>query len=109
MGDEVEPDAADAGLVELGEIGVGERVVDHRHPGEPTLTPDDRVDHRRVVGAVAARLDEHRPRQAKTILQALEVVTSGVRRGVGPVGCEREPASPARRCGSGRRTRSAEE
>ena len=31
MGDEVEARAADAGVVESGDVGIGERFVDHRH------------------------------------------------------------------------------
>ena len=90
MSDEVEARAPHADVVQLGDVGVRERLVDHRHPGVPARAPLERIDHRRVVGPVATRLDEHRPRQTEPPLQLLEQVEAGVGRGVGPVGSERE-------------------
>ncbi len=77
-------------IVERGDVGVGERLVDHRHAGVATRPADERVDHGRVVGAVAARLHEDGARQTETLLQNLEVVDAGVGRRVGAIGGERE-------------------
>ena len=90
VGDEVEPCATHAGVVQLGDVGVGERLVDHRHARVATLPAMQGVDHRRVVGAVAAGLHEHGPRQPEPLLQAFEVVDAGVGRRVRPVGGVRE-------------------
>ena len=95
VGDEVEAGAAHAGVVEAGDVGVGERLVDHRHPGVAALAALEGVDHRHVVGAVAARLDEHRPREPEPELQALEGVDAGVGWRVGAVGGVREPRGRA--------------
>ena len=95
MGDEVETCAADTDVVEPTDVGVGERFVDHRHAGVPAGAAFDRVDHRRVVRAVAARLDEHGTRQTEPFLQCFEVVDARVGRGVGPVGGEREAVAGA--------------
>ena len=90
VGDEVEPGAAHAGVVEHAELSLVERAVDHRHSGVPPAAADEGVDHCRVVGAVTARLDEHGARQAESFLKIGELVEPGVRRGVRPVCRERE-------------------
>ena len=90
MGDEVETCAADTDVVEPTDVGVGERFVDHRHARVAAGAAFDRVDHRRVVRAVAARLDEHGTGQTEPFLQCFEVVDARVGRRVGPVGGERE-------------------
>ena len=74
---------------------VGERLVDHRHAGVPAVAAPQRVDHRRVVGAVAAGLHEDRPRQSEPVLESLELVDARIGRRVGPVGREREPVRGA--------------
>ena len=49
----------------------------------------------RVVGAVAAGLDEHGPAQTEPLLERLEVLDPAVGWRVGPVGSEREAMSRA--------------
>ena len=68
MLDEVEASAPDAGVVELAELVVAERLVDHRHAGIATASVAESVEHRRVVGAVAARLHENGVLQAEALL-----------------------------------------
>ncbi len=59
VGDEIEAGTADTDVVEPTDVDIGEGFVDHRHTRVATGTAFDRVDHRRVVRAVTARLDEH--------------------------------------------------
>ena len=90
MGDEVEPGAANAGVVQRADAAVVERIVEHRHPGAATPPTHQGVDHRRVVGAVTARLDEHRPGESDAFVQPEKLVEAGVGRRVRTVGSERE-------------------
>ena len=80
VGDEVEAGAAHTGVVQRGDVGVGERLVDHGHAGVAAVAAYEGVDHGGVVGAVTARLHEHSARQSETILQHLEVVDAGIGR-----------------------------
>ena len=91
VGDEVEPGATHAGVVERADLRVGERIVDHRHAGEAPAATADGVEHRRVVGAVTARLDEHRAAEPEALLQLDELLESSVGRRVRTVDGEREP------------------
>ena len=90
VGDEVDPRAPNTGFVELGDLGVGRRVVDHGHASVATVAAPERVEQRGVVGAVAARLHEHGPRQPEALLEAREVIDAGVGRRVAAGGRERE-------------------
>src|SRR5690606_25012419 len=74
VGDEVDPGAPDPGLVEGRQVIGGERLVDHRHPGEAAGAAPQGVDHRGVVGAVAARLHEHGPGEAEVVVQPDQIV-----------------------------------
>ena len=56
--DEVEPHAADPGLVELAQLGLADVAVDGRDPAGPALGGAHGVDHRPVVRAVARGLDD---------------------------------------------------
>ena len=58
--DEVESGAAHTGGVERSNVGIGERLIDHRHACVAPVAAAKRIDHRGIVGAVARRLHEHR-------------------------------------------------
>ena len=90
VGDEVEPGAADAGVVQLVQLGVAGAVVDHRHAGVAARVAAQGVEQGAVVGAVAAGLDEHGPRQPEPGVEPGEVVDAGVGRRVAAAGRERE-------------------
>jgi len=86
VGDEVEAGAADACVVEVGDVGARERLVDHRHSGVPTPTTDERIDHRQVVDAVALACTNTARDSREPELQALERVDARVGWGVGAIG-----------------------
>jgi hypothetical protein len=64
MLDEIGAHAAHAAFVEPVEIGIGEAVVDDGDAAIAFGVGGDAVEHRQVVGAVAARLHDHRARPA---------------------------------------------
>ena len=71
---EIEAHAAHSARVQLLELALGRVVPDHRHsaPSAARLVsprPSDRIEHRAVVLAVAARLDQHRARETQMLVQ----------------------------------------
>ena len=69
MLDEIEAHAAHAAVVQLVVIGVGEAVVDDGDAAIALRIGRDAVEHRRVVGAVAARLHDHGALDAEMVVQ----------------------------------------
>jgi hypothetical protein len=69
MLDEIEAHAAHAAFVELVEIGLAEAVVDDGDAAIALGIGGDAVEHRLVVDAVAARLHDHRARDAEMAVQ----------------------------------------
>ena len=95
MFDEVEPRAPHPDVVQRRDVGIGERLIDHRHARISAGAALECVDHRRVVGAMARRLDEHRSVQREAFLQPRELFDARVRRGVRAIGREREAVGRA--------------
>jgi hypothetical protein len=58
--DEIETHAADAGFVERADLVRGNVRLDHRDAAQPLATPRQRIEQRAIVGAVDARLHQHR-------------------------------------------------
>jgi hypothetical protein len=71
---EVKPCSSDPHLVKLLNLTIGEGLIDHRNAGITTIATDDRIDHRAVIGAVAAGLDKDCTRESETLLQPLKLL-----------------------------------
>ncbi len=82
---EIETHAAHAAGVELVEILVGEAVVDDRDAAIALWVRRNAVEHRRVVGAVAARLHDDRALDAEMRMQRREHFLRRILRRVAPV------------------------
>ena len=70
-GIEVEPHAAHAGLVHALQLGERRLRRDDRHAAAARPELDKRGEHRAVVGAMSARLHEHRALEADLLLHPL--------------------------------------
>src|SRR5690606_11868083 len=88
--EEVEADAADAPGVEPGQLFLGDRRIDHRDAAGLAVRPGDRVERRGIVGAVAARLDDHVLREPEVVAQCEQHLGPGVVGQVLGPGAERE-------------------
>ena len=80
--DEVEPHAADARLVELAQLGVGDVRPDGRDAACPAAGRPHGVDHRAVVRAVAGGLDDDVAADPEVVAQREQLLLAGVARGV---------------------------
>ena len=65
--DEIEPDAAHAGLMKPLEFAVGDAASDGRDAARPAPARAQGVDHGAVVGAVAGRLDDDIARKTEMV------------------------------------------
>ena len=65
MLDEVEADAPDSAVVQRGVVRLGEGRIDDRDPAIAAAAGRDGVEHRAIVGAVAARLNDDGPFDAQ--------------------------------------------
>ena len=82
---EVESDGADAAFVVAGKFRVGDvRIHDARAPVRST-GPRDGIERRVHVDAVATRVDDDRPRDAKVVVERLQCLLRRVGRRVGTV------------------------
>src|SRR5690606_11411955 len=86
---EVEADAADTAGVQVLEVLVREARVDVRDAAVLAAALRDRIEDHRVVGAVAARVDEHGALEAERLLQLFETLERRVRRRVRAIRCVR--------------------
>ena len=65
MLDEVEADASDSTLVQRRVVCLGEGRIDDRDATVSSAAGRDGVEHRAIVGSMAARLNENRPLDAQ--------------------------------------------
>ena len=111
MLDEIEAHAAHAAGIEPVEILVGETVVDDGDAAVARRVGRNAIEHGGIVAAVAARLHDHRARNAEMVVQRAQHFLRRVLRRVAPPGRVRKPlARPehmAMRVGRARRQRKA--
>src|SRR5690606_37781561 len=85
MLDEIETNAANAAGMQLFEIAVRERGVHIRDAAITAPALLDRIEDHGVVDTVAARIDEHRTRQAERLLQLDEALERRIGRRIAAV------------------------
>src|SRR5258706_3082420 len=90
MPDEIEANAAHAAPMQGLQFLPCDVVADHGDTAPSTrglelARPGERIEHGTVVGAVAACLDQHGSRQAKTIVQRAQLLLPRIGRGVAPL------------------------
>src|SRR6266849_2449607 len=83
MPHEIEAHPAHSARVQRLELTLGRFVSDHRHaaPGAARFElpgPGDRIEHRAIVCAMAARLYEHRARNTQMLVQRAQLLLRGV-------------------------------
>src|SRR5258706_1681521 len=90
MPDEIEANAAHAAPMQGLQFLPCDVVADHGDTAPSTrglelARPGERIEHGTVVGSVAACLDKHGSRQAKTIVQRAQLLLRRIVRGVDPL------------------------
>src|SRR5262245_23375174 len=85
MAEEVQANSTHACPRHLSELGFVFVSVQQRDAPVSAFAPDQGIDHRPVVGAVAGRLHDHRPVDAKGAMQSREVFLGNVLGAVTPV------------------------
>ena len=78
MGFEIDPHAAYAGRLHVGERAGAYRVVDHGDAARLRAEPAQRVERARIVGAVGARLHDDRALDLQGAVQRLQVLDRGI-------------------------------
>src|SRR6185295_2079627 len=82
MLDEVEAHAPDAALVQGDVVLLSERPIDDGDPAIPTAARRDGIEHRTVVRAVAARLNDDSPLDTQDLVHRRQAIFGSVRRSV---------------------------
>ncbi len=85
--DEIEAHAANPALLQSGVIPVGESFIDDGDAAITAAARGNGIEHRAVVCAVAARLNDYSPLDAENFVQGREALLGSVGRRVGAIGC----------------------
>ena len=83
MPDEIETHASHAAGLQPVELGIGHAGIEDGDAAPGAAGSGDRVQHRRVVGAVAARLHDHRALDAEEGVQPAQRLGRRIGRGIG--------------------------
>ena len=86
MRDKIEAHATHTGFVERLQVVVRDRRVDDGNAAIAAVAPRDRIEHRSVVGAVAARLHNHPASEAQMVVQRGERFERRIGRRVAAIG-----------------------
>src|SRR3546814_16285674 len=76
--EESEAYAANAALMQLRQSVIRDRGIDNGHPARLAVRPGNRIQRRRIVGAVAACLDDHVFREPQMVTQREQHFRPGI-------------------------------
>src|SRR5260370_25645396 len=84
--DEIEAHAANSALLQATVVVVGESLIDNGNPAITAAARSNRIEHRAVIGAMTARLNNYGSLNTERFMQGRQALLGSIRRCIGAIG-----------------------